>query len=78
MIVSAHATNDRQSDTWATILLMTEDQNLQINGLVEDMAKAFPASLKLIDHPAKSKKDHWHIMRNGGKIVRRLENRAYR
>ncbi len=78
MIVSAYATDDRQSDTWATILLMTEDQNLQINGLVEDMAKAFPASLKLINHPAKSKKDHWHIMRNGGKIVRRLENRAYR
>jgi hypothetical protein len=78
MIVSAHVTDDRKSDTWATILLMTEEQNLKIKGLVEDMAKAFPASLKLIEHSAKSKKDHWHIMRNGGKIARRLENRAYR
>lgn len=36
MIVSAHATDDRQSDTWATVLLMTEDQNLKIKGLVEE------------------------------------------
>ena len=57
---------------------MTENQNLKIKGLVEDMAKAFPASLKLIKHPAKSKKDHWHLVRNGGKITIRLENRAYR
>ena len=57
---------------------MTEDQNLKIKGLVEDMAKAFPASLKLINHSAKSKKDHWHLVRNCRKIVRRLENRAYR
>lgn len=78
MIISAHATDDRQSDTWAIMLLMTEDQNLQIRGLVEDMAKAFPASLKLIAHSAESKKDHWHLIRNGMKIVRRLENKAYR
>ena len=78
MIVQATASDDRKSDTWATILLTMEDQNLQIKGLVEDMAIAFPASLKLINHPAQSKKDHWHLMRNGGRIKRRLENRAYR
>ena len=71
MIVQATASDDRKSDTWATILLTMEDQNLQIKGLVEDMAIAFPASLKLINHPAQSKKDHWHLMRNGGRIKRR-------
>ncbi|MGB0388221.1 MAG: hypothetical protein ACPGWR_25665 [Ardenticatenaceae bacterium] len=44
MIVFSHVAEDRMADTWATALLMTEDQNLKIKGLVEDMAKAFPAS----------------------------------
>ena len=50
MIVQALAADDRQSDTWATLQPMSEGQNLQIKGLVEDMATAFPASLKLINH----------------------------
>jgi len=66
MIVSANVTDDRDGETWATILLISEDQNLQIKGFVEDMAPALEASLKLISHPAKSKKDHWHLVKMVG------------
>ena len=78
MIVFAHVAEDRQADTWATALLTTEDQNLKIKGFVEDMAKAFPASLKLIDSDAKSKKDNWHLLRNAGRVRERIENEFYR
>lgn len=77
MIVFGHVAEDRTAETWATALLLTEDQNLSFKGLIEDMAKAFPASLNLIESKTKSKKDNWHIQRDAGKARRSLERKFY-
>ena len=77
MIFFGHVATDRTAETWGTALLLTEDQNLSLKGLVEDMAKAFDASLKLIDSKAESKKDNWHLQRDGGRARRKIEREFY-
>lgn len=78
-IVAAHACSDRQSDTWALLLLMAEEQGVSLAGLTEDMAKMYGKSLKLAgleDKP--QQKDVWHIERDGATTRRALERTAYR
>ena len=77
MIVAGLLAQDRTAETWATALLLTEDQNLSLKGLVEDMAAAFGASLNLIESKVESKKDNWHIQRDVGKARRSLERKFY-
>jgi hypothetical protein len=77
MIVFGHVAHDRTAETWATPLLLTEDQNLSLKGLVEDMAAAFPASLNMIESKAKSKKDNWHRKLDAGKARRSLERKFW-
>jgi hypothetical protein len=78
-ILAAHVCADRQADTWGTILLMAEDQGVSLKGLTEDMAKMYTKSLKLAGMSEKRKqKDTWHIEREGSRVRRALERRAYR
>ena len=78
-IVAAYVCSDRQSDSWALVLMMAEEQGVSLTGLTEDMAKMYGKSLKLAGMGAKpQQKDVWHIERDGSTIRRALERAAYR
>jgi hypothetical protein len=77
-IVAAHVCPDRQSDTWALLLMMAEEQGVTLTGLTEDMAKMYGKSLKLAGMEATpQQKDVWHLERDGATIRRALERTAY-
>ena len=48
-ILLALACSDRQADTWGLALLMAQERGATIIGLVEDMARFYPKSQKLVD-----------------------------
>ena len=79
-ILSAFVAPDRQADTWGLLLLMAQDQGVDIAGLVEDMARMYPKSLReagLDDLEESVQKDLWHIERDGGQLCRDLERSAF-
>jgi len=67
---------DRQADTWAITLLDVESRGVTLVGLVEDMARMYPASLQAAESEAQVQKDVWHIEREGGQLQRDLERAA--
>lgn len=69
---------DRQADTWAITLLDVESRGVTIVGLVEDMARMYPASLEAAESEAEVQKDVWHIQREGRQLQRNLERAALR
>lgn len=69
---------DCQADTWATVLLMAEDQGATLEGLVEDMARAYPKSIRDAEMKLDIQKDVWHIERDGGTLRLFLEKAALR
>ena len=80
-ILSAVVAPDRQADTWGLLLLLAQEQGVAIAGLVEDMARMYPKSLReadLADLEASVQKDLWHLQRDGGQLCRDLERAAFR
>lgn len=80
-ILSAVVAPDRQADTWGLLLLMAQEQGVEIAGLVEDMARMYPKSLReadLADLETSVQKDLWHLQRDGGQLCRDLERAALR
>jgi hypothetical protein len=80
-ILSACVAPDRQADTWGILLLMAQDQGVDIAGLIEDMARMYPKSLReagLDDLEESVQKDLWHLQRDGGQLCRDLERAAFR
>ena len=78
-ILNAVVAPDRQADTWGLLLLMAQEQGVAIAGLVEDMARMYPKSLREADlgHLEQSvQKDLWHLEREGGQLRRDLERSA--
>ena len=79
-ILSAVVAPDRQADTWGLLLLMAQEQGVEIAGLVEDMARMYPKSLReagLDDLAESVQKDLWHLERDGGQLCRDLERSAF-
>jgi hypothetical protein len=79
-ILSAFVAPDRQADRWGLLLLMAQDQGVKIAGLVEDMARMYPKSLReagLDDLEESVQKDLWHVERDGGQLGRDLERSAF-
>lgn len=70
----------RTADTWATfLLLLKEDRGLNIIGGLGDAATAYPPAFKiLLEKDKKFREDHFHTVRDGQTLVRKLENSAYR
>jgi hypothetical protein len=59
---------------------MAQDQGVDIAGLVEDMARMYPKSLReagLDDLEESVQKDLWHLERDGGQLCRDLERSAF-
>ncbi len=80
-ILNAVVAPDRQADTWGLLLLTAQEQGVKIAGLVEDMARMYPKSLReagLNDLEQSVQKDLWHLERDGGQLRRDLERSAFR
>jgi hypothetical protein len=79
-ILSAFVAPDRQADTWGLLLLMAREQGVDIAGLIEDMARMYPKSLReagLDELEEAVQKDLWHVERDGGQLGRDLERSAF-
>jgi hypothetical protein len=79
-ILSAVVAPDRQADTGGLLLLTAQDQGVKIAGLIEDMARIYPKSLREVDLDDLEKsvqKDLWHLERDGGQLRRDLERSAW-
>jgi hypothetical protein len=78
-IVGIHACEDRQAETWATALLLAQEQGVEIAGVIEDMAKMYPKSLEMAGlKEIPQQKDIWHLLREGQRRRRIVERAAYR
>jgi hypothetical protein len=77
-ILLLEACRDRQADTWAAALLMSQEGGATIGGLVEDMARMYPKSIKEAALEVEVQKDCWHFQRDGGKALRDIERAAFR
>ena len=78
-ILLALACQDRQAETWGAALELVQEQGVSIAGLVEDMARTFEKSQKLAGlSTATVQKDTWHLLRDGGQVLRDMERSAYK
>ena len=48
VILLGHVGKDRSAETWGTALLVAQDTGVELAGLVEDMGRTFPQSLKAL------------------------------
>ncbi|MBX2997746.1 MAG: hypothetical protein KF893_04490 [Caldilineaceae bacterium] len=76
VILQAVVTPDRQAETWGAVLLMTQDRGVTLGGLVEDMARMYPASQQEAGLNVDVQKDIWHIQRDGVQRQTDLERDA--
>lgn len=77
VILQAVVAPDRQAETWGAVLLMTQDQGVTLGGLVEDMARMYPASQQEAGLDIDVQKDIWHIQRDGAQLQTDLERAAF-
>lgn len=78
-ILLAEVCADRQAETWGTALQLVKDQGMQIEGLIEDMARNYGKSQGLANlSDATVQKDPWHLMQDSAKLLTHLEKSAYR
>lgn len=77
-ILQAVVAPDRQAETWGIVLLMVEEQGAKLGGVVEDLARMYPASLAEADLTLDVQKDVWHIEREGAQLLLDLERAALR
>ncbi len=78
VILQAVVAPDRQAETWGVVLLMTQDQGVCLGGLVEDMARMYPASVEEAEIALDVQKDVWHVERDGAQVQTDLERAALR
>ena len=76
VILRAMVTPDCQAETWGIVLLMTQDQGVTLEGVVEDMARMYPKSQEEAGLELDVQKDVWHIERDGGQVRKDLERLA--
>ena len=78
-ILLSELCGDRQADTWGAALQIVQEQGMQIEGLIEDMARNYGKSQKLANlTDATVQKDPWHLMRDSAQLRTNLEKSAYR
>lgn len=78
VILQATVAPDRQAETWGVVLLMAQDQGASLSGLVEDMAKMYPQSVREAELELEVQKDVWHVERDGAQVQTDLERAALR
>ena len=75
-ILLGHVAPDRSADTWGAALLVAQDSGVQLTGLVEDMGRTFPQSVKLAGLRLAIQKDPWHVLQWARRVRRDLERSA--
>jgi hypothetical protein len=76
VITGLYATADRDAETWGCVLLLTQDRQVQIQGLAEDHCIPYAASCKIIHLDAAIQKDVWHPLADVGKVIHDVEREA--
>lgn len=75
-ILLGHVATDRSAETWGAALLVAQDTGVQLTGLVEDMGRTFPKSVKLAGLRLAIQKDPWHVLDWARRVRRELERSA--
>jgi len=78
VITGLYATPDRDAETWACALLLTQDRQVQIQGLAEDGCIPYAASCRLAQLDAAIQKDVWHPLADVGQVITDVEREALR
>jgi hypothetical protein len=85
VITGLYATQDRDAETWACALLLTQDRGVQISGLAEDGCVPYAASCREAGLDTAIQRDTWHPLYDTSRVVgdvkreaRRLQNAAAR
>lgn len=78
VITGLYATTDRDAETWACALLLTQDRQVQIRGLAEDGCIPYAASCRLAQLDAAIQKDVWHSLDDTGQVITDVEREAWR
>jgi hypothetical protein len=75
-LLLGHVATDCSAETWGAALLVAQDRGVQLAGLVEDMARAFPKSVQAAGLRLAIQKDPWHVLDWAGRVRRELERSA--
>ncbi len=75
-ILLGHVATDRSAETWGAALLVAQDSGVQLTGLVEDMGRTFPKSVKLAGLRLAIQKDPWHVLDWARRVRQELERSA--
>lgn len=78
VITGLYAVTDREAETWACALLLTQDRQVQIVGLAEDGCIPYAASCRLAQLDAAIQKDVWHPLTDVRQVITDLEREALR
>jgi hypothetical protein len=78
VITGLYAVTDRDAETWACALLLTQDRQVQIAGLAEDGCIPYAASCRLAQLDAAIQKDVWHPLTDVRQVITDLEREALR
>lgn len=78
VITGLYAVTDRDAETWACALLLTQDRQVQIVGLAEDGCIPYAASCRLAQLDAAIQKDVWHPLTDAQQVITDVEREALR
>ncbi len=76
VITGLYATSDRDAETWGCVLLLTQDRQVQIQGLAEDGCIPYAASCREAGLDAAIQKDVWHPLTDVFQVVQGVEREA--
>ena len=78
VITGLYATQDREAETWACALLLTQDRGVQISGLAEDGCVPYAASCRAAGLDTAIQRDTWHPLYDTSRVVGDLKREARR
>jgi len=78
VITGLYATADRDAESWACALLLTQDRQVQIHGLAEDGCIPYAASCRAAGLDAAIQKDVWHPLTDALQVAKDIEREAWR
>jgi hypothetical protein len=76
VITGLYATQDREAETWACALLLTQARGVQIVGLSEDGCIPYAASCRAAGLDAAIQRDTWHPLYDTSRVVGDLQREA--
>jgi len=69
VITGLYATQDREAETWACALLLTQDRGVQIAGLAEDGCVPYAASCRAAGLDTAIQRDTWHPLYDTSRVL---------